>query len=61
MTGDGQPLSEELPQSYNRQNQHEAASDGYGIAVVGLGVFATRTAVFNATRFISEKATGILK
>jgi hypothetical protein len=58
LTGDGQPLSEELPQSYNRQNQHEAESDG---SVVGLGVFATRTAVFNATRFISEKATGILK
>jgi len=43
LTGDGQPLSEELPQNYNTQNQHEAESDG---SVVGLGVYATRTAVF---------------
>jgi hypothetical protein len=31
-----------------------------GIAVVGLGVYATGSAVFNATRFLNEKATGIL-
>ncbi|RXK84331.1 hypothetical protein EST62_09765 [Chlorobaculum sp. 24CR] len=31
-----------------------------GIAIVGLGVYATGAAVFNATRFFSEKATGIL-
>jgi hypothetical protein len=31
-----------------------------GLAVVGFGVYATGAAVFNATRFFSEKATGIL-
>ncbi|WP_157098305.1 hypothetical protein [Chlorobaculum limnaeum] len=31
-----------------------------GFAVVGLGVYATGSAVFNATRFLNEKATGIL-
>ena len=31
-----------------------------GIAVVGLGVYATGSAVFNATRFLNEKTTGIL-
>ncbi len=31
-----------------------------GIAVVGLGVYATGSAVFNATRFLNEKATGLL-
>jgi hypothetical protein len=31
-----------------------------GIAIVGLGVYATGSAVFNATRFLNEKATEIL-
>jgi len=31
-----------------------------GIAVVGFGVYATGSAVFNATRFLNEKAAGIL-
>ncbi|NTW46566.1 MAG: hypothetical protein HGB16_00305 [Chlorobaculum sp.] len=31
-----------------------------GIAVVGLGIYATGSAIFNATRFFNENATGIL-
>lgn len=30
-----------------------------GIAVVGLGVYATGSAVINTTRFLNEKATGL--
>jgi hypothetical protein len=31
-----------------------------GIAVVGLGVYATGTAIFNAARFLNEKTSGLL-
>lgn len=30
-----------------------------GIAVIGLGVYATGTAVYNANSFLSEKASGL--
>jgi hypothetical protein len=31
-----------------------------GVAVVGFGVYATGSAVLNVTRFLNEKASGIL-